>query len=321
MRDRRLPRLAAGFFVLGVVSGIQSVALAQAAPTAPTPAAAGQPPAPTTTPLPVSACVPDCRAGFVCLSGQCVSACNPPCAANEQCTVEARCVATVTAATPNAAAPAAPTPPAVGAYPAEPPPPPEPVPSDRVERHDGFYLRAALGLGKLFGKSEPDVDSDLEFSVSGLAGLFELALGGTPAPGIVIGGGIFTSSVSETSYEIDVDGESEEFEASGSTVGLLGPFIDVYPNPEHGFHVQGSIGFGVITADEDDEYLFDNYGGVGLGLMAGIGYEAWVADQWSLGGLIRVIYANATMTAENDDFPDMNASMLVPGILFTATYH
>jgi hypothetical protein len=260
----------------------------------------------------------------VCLSGQCVSACNPPCAPNEQCTVEARCVATVTNADP--AAPATP-PPAVGAYPAdapppaEPPPPPEPVPSAGVERHDGFYLRAALGIGRLFGKVEPD-DGDFEVSASGLAGLFELALGGTPAPGVVIGGGIFTSSVSETTYESDLDGESEEVDAQGVTVGLLGPFVDIYPNPEQGFHFQGGVGFGVITADEDDETFPPvNYGGVGLGLMAGVGYEAWVADQWSLGGLIRVIYANATLTAEEDEYEDMSARAFVPGILFTATYH
>jgi len=30
-------------------------------------------------------CVPACRAGYLCMQGQCVSACNPPCAANETC--------------------------------------------------------------------------------------------------------------------------------------------------------------------------------------------------------------------------------------------
>lgn len=36
-------------------------------------------------------CVPDCRAGFVCVAGACVSACNPPCGAGLVCTASATC--------------------------------------------------------------------------------------------------------------------------------------------------------------------------------------------------------------------------------------
>lgn len=32
-------------------------------------------------------CVPACRAGFTCVGGSCVSACNPPCASRESCSV------------------------------------------------------------------------------------------------------------------------------------------------------------------------------------------------------------------------------------------
>jgi hypothetical protein len=41
------------------------------------------PPAPTVTAP--SICAPDCRLGFDCVSGRCVSACNPPCAVGETC--------------------------------------------------------------------------------------------------------------------------------------------------------------------------------------------------------------------------------------------
>jgi serine/threonine-protein kinase len=37
-------------------------------------------------------CVPACRGAQVCARGQCVSACNPPCAANEACTPKGMCV-------------------------------------------------------------------------------------------------------------------------------------------------------------------------------------------------------------------------------------
>lgn len=37
-------------------------------------------------------CMPDCRIGFTCLGGHCVSACNPVCPANQQCTPQGQCV-------------------------------------------------------------------------------------------------------------------------------------------------------------------------------------------------------------------------------------
>jgi hypothetical protein len=36
-------------------------------------------------------CFPACRSGFLCNKGVCVSACNPPCAANETCTSAGEC--------------------------------------------------------------------------------------------------------------------------------------------------------------------------------------------------------------------------------------
>jgi len=45
-------------------------------------------------------CVPACRKSFICVKGQCVSHCNPPCSANEVCTDAAECVATSPAPAP-----------------------------------------------------------------------------------------------------------------------------------------------------------------------------------------------------------------------------
>jgi hypothetical protein len=40
-------------------------------------------------------CVPQCRSGFMCRGGLCVSKCNPPCAEGQMCTVEGECMAAV----------------------------------------------------------------------------------------------------------------------------------------------------------------------------------------------------------------------------------
>lgn len=46
-----------------------------------------------TTPAPSSYdCAPPCRSGYVCIRGACVSPCNPPCSALEQCTSQGECI-------------------------------------------------------------------------------------------------------------------------------------------------------------------------------------------------------------------------------------
>lgn len=65
------------------------------------------PVAPSATPsAPADECIPSCRSSYICAHGQCVSACNPPCTANEVCTTTGQCVATGPA--PAAVAPPAP---------------------------------------------------------------------------------------------------------------------------------------------------------------------------------------------------------------------
>ncbi len=41
-----------------------------------------------------TACFPQCRSGYTCYNGECVSLCNPPCLSYETCTVEGECVET-----------------------------------------------------------------------------------------------------------------------------------------------------------------------------------------------------------------------------------
>src|SRR5688500_5461091 len=97
------------------VASAARLAHAQESPSAATtPNPAGEQPAPTvpapTIPAPAEelapACVPDCRAGFVCASGQCVGACNPPCGAGHRCTATRECVLDAVSSTSAAPPPA-----------------------------------------------------------------------------------------------------------------------------------------------------------------------------------------------------------------------
>jgi hypothetical protein len=55
-------------------------------------------------------CFPACRAGYTCHQGKCVSLCNPPCAATEECTSAGQCIARQAAPPPYAPPPYSPAP-------------------------------------------------------------------------------------------------------------------------------------------------------------------------------------------------------------------
>jgi len=79
-------------------------------------------------------CFPECRSGYLCHEGVCITGCNPPCGDDEKCTVEGECVAK--ASTP-------PSPPPVLVSPAPPvEPPPQPVPPPAPQ---GVALGFTLG--------------------------------------------------------------------------------------------------------------------------------------------------------------------------------
>ena len=155
----------------------------------------------------------------------------------------------------------------------------------------------------------------LEYSLSGGGGIFELMLGGTPAEGLVIGGGLIGASFPEPDLEI----EGENFEAAdGISVDLsvVTAFVNYYFDPRSGLHLHGALGFGVAgVSDEDGDSLTDEdatpTGGV-LGL--GLGWEGFVSDEWSLGVLGRYMYAPLSSDVEDVTFQVFTVS-------FIATLH
>src|SRR5438045_765689 len=65
--------------------------------------------------------------------------------------------------------------------------------------HDGFYLRLGLGFGGVGGNVTPDAGGPTT-SMKGGTVSSELAFGGTVAPGLVIGGGIYSMIVPSPKY-------------------------------------------------------------------------------------------------------------------------
>jgi hypothetical protein len=250
---------------------------------------------------------------------------------------------------PPAAAPApAPTPqpaPPPAAAPAPAPsygygaPPPEAAPPDAGSgafAHDGFYLRLGIGFTYASDSLESETvtvcfssgcaDGKIEGTISGLGAATEIALGGTVAPGLVIGGGIYNHVIpGAVSDDLSFGGVSidEDVEFETTLFTLYGPFVDYYFDPLSGFHLQGSIGLAMLATGkgefESSGTAVEEQTATGVGIMVGVGHEWWVGEQWSVGILGRVTYGS--LTGKDDDDVEWSHSVLAPAVLFTATMH
>ena len=183
-----------------------------------------------------------------------------------------------------------------------------------VETHDGFFLSLATGIGfnTTSVGTDPEPSNAPDVSLSGITVGGHLAIGGTPAPGLVIGG----ISQGAHTFSPKVKSGNNEFDNDGDFSGnILGPFVDYYFDPNGGLHLQGVLGFATV---EDGEDATDGLA-QGFGLSLGLGHEWWVGEQWGIGVLGRVQFLSTSV--ELSSGVDAKYSTILPAVLFTATYH
>ncbi len=206
---------------------------------------------------------------------------------------------------------------------AEPQPAPAPpMPRDpTAHHHDGFFARMSLGLGygslkvteRLTGENEQKA------KFSGPALMVDVMMAGTLAPGFVLGGAVMIHSMSEPTFEYNDD----EVEAEDVVVGVsgLGIFAAFYPDPTNGLNLHALLGYGGRTIEIDGEDYSDDQPS-GPMLAAGVGYDFWISEQWSLGPSLRVTYAHMSMEETQDGMTNnWTDSFISPTLAFTATYH
>ena len=176
--------------------------------------------------------------------------------------------------------------------------------------------------------------SQVDFETAGASGevnargggvALEIALGGTVAPGLVIGGGIYSVSIGRTTWETNIENsfsDGNEITGGEGAMSMLGVILDFYPNPRGGFHIQGGLGIGALALEKDPDSDFpgEDWEGGGGGLMFGAGYEFWVSDQWSLGGIARVLMMSGKLRGSESD-RDYDSRAFAPALLFGATHH
>jgi hypothetical protein len=204
-----------------------------------------------------------------------------------------------------------------------------PAPADE-HFHDGFYLRLGVGLGYSRMSLRDAGDDSVESStLAGLAIPLELAMGGTPAPGLVIGIGSYGAGIPSPKAQ---NGDQALVTENSQVFATIGPFIDYYFLPDRGFHAQAAFGYAVAPFTfRDDREGYETKGEPkGWAAMLGVGWESWVGEQWGIGALARVQYArlNLDEITQEDDGDELDSSevdftghLLFPALLFTATLH
>jgi hypothetical protein len=200
--------------------------------------------------------------------------------------------------------------------------PPVPPPTQRAgyHVHDGFYLRLAAGVGGGHTSVSTDRNSVPNFGVGGPGLALNLWIGGTPWRGVALGGLLSYQGLNDG--DTVVEGEKTGAGAN-SNAWLLGPFIDVFPDPMRGLHFGGSLALSGLNTSAhshllQETYDVKDYSGGGLGASAWIGYMGFVGPEYSMGGLLQL---SGYGTAKKDSDVERKASGYAVSLSFSALYH
>lgn len=184
-----------------------------------------------------------------------------------------------------------PPPPSGGAgygAPAAPPPPPHPERAG-VHTHDSFYLRFGFGGGGLSEVHTYDPEGAFpKRTVSGGSYGGHFMLGGTVAKGFVIGAAM--GGIIATGPDVETAGTTITGKDTTLNLSHLGLLLDWFPDEHGGFHVGGSLGLYTMLLEVDGEIAREAASGGGGQLF--VGYDFWVGDDWSIGGLLALTHAS-----------------------------
>lgn len=187
------------------------------------------------------------------------------------------------------------------------------APDRTIRRHDGLFARADTGLAGLFeGVSGSATGRDRNWGIGQSAGIF---VGGTPRPGLVVGGYIWTARL-DPSFVVRGRLISPDDDSVKLTLGRIGPFVDWYPDPAGGFHAQVTFG-PAIQIESDRKGNAIKPASIGAAGSFAVGYELFIGDQFSIGAMARF---TAGALARSPGGREERAFLELPELLLTSTY-
>jgi len=179
---------------------------------------------------------------------------------------------------------------------------------DGVHTHDGFMLRLGLGFG--YG-SESRKGEDFTVSYSGVAGLFDLAIGWTLFECFGVHLSAWDWAAGDATRSNDHDPS-----VTGYSVGVVagGAGVTYFLMPWSAY-LSASVGVGDLrleNADGDKVAMTSPWPAV----HAVVGKEWWVSANWGLGAALAADYS--VLKDQHADSPWTGYSL---GLLLSATYN
>lgn len=250
-------------------------------------------------------CLPACRTGYVCIQAQCVSACNPPCAAGEVCTDDAAC--TPAPATPRAGG-------SQELFGEGGEQPEAPIHAPGRHTHDGFMLRFTSGIGAGGGGFDAPPG---EFSFSGATVNFSVDIGAALVAGLSVHARLGYQSIVGATVKLDDEKISDDDDPPSISSVLFGPGLTYYFEPVN-IYLTGVIGLSSARGQD----TFPDNGRTRTGWAANLdaGWEAWVSRDWALGVALRLWFSSVPDDLGDGDDTRFDVAMLGFAPLFSITW-
>jgi hypothetical protein len=157
---------------------------------------------------------------------------------------------------------------------------------DSAPEHTGTQIRVGLGGGRFQDDMEVSFFGDRQGKAEGASVAFQLSVGLAVSEGFFLGGGIFTDTV--TDPKVTFEGSGTHSDVKAGTLVLAGFYANYFFGDN--WHAFGAVG-GANMRTKDEAGDVDEDSASGAGVVIGGGYDAWVADDWMLGGAARMTAA------------------------------
>ncbi len=164
--------------------------------------------------------------------------------------------------------------------------------------HEGFYLRASLGFGDYRASYNDGHRQNLDFSEHGGSMAIDLLIGGSPSPGVSVGGGLLLEPLFGPNYERD---GGRGLGSHGGFATLVGPFIDGFPDPTKGWHLGALVGLAAQSFQNVNATDSDSHTAGGVGGAAWFGYDFWVGSEFAIGPQARFMGMRTSDTKSGED--------------------
>lgn len=186
-------------------------------------------------------------------------------------------------------------------------------------RHDGFFLRLAIGIGGggLSGNDHALPGGDVSVRGGGLA--TDIQIGGALVENLILHADIFQTTlfnptVLQDGEELgsgdevgDAAGVGQDVRMTGLGIGITYYFMPI------NLYLSGSVGLGQAVFEGDHGDTEGSDLGFGANLM--IGKEWWVGSDWGIGAALQLVMVGA----DDEVLGGVGGGAL--NILFSATYN